>query len=221
VTDVSDLPLVATGRDADVFALDARRVLRRYRDGGDVAAEAAVMSYVAERGFPVPAVYRAHGRDLVMERLAGPTMLRALETGELTVPEAAERLVALHHRLHELPARSASDPAVRILHLDLHPDNVMLTGRGPVLIDWRNAAEGPPALDLAMTAVIAAQVAADPGQPLAGPAARLLTEFLGRLDGVPAWAVDQAVALRRTDPNLTPREAADLARAAELITQYG
>jgi hypothetical protein len=31
---------LASGRDADVFAIDADRVLRRYRDGGDVTAVA-------------------------------------------------------------------------------------------------------------------------------------------------------------------------------------
>lgn len=36
-------PLLASGRDADVFAIDALRVLRRYRDGSEVTAEAAVM----------------------------------------------------------------------------------------------------------------------------------------------------------------------------------
>jgi hypothetical protein len=63
-----DAAPVGSGRDADVFAIDARRVLRRYRRGGDVAAEAAVMPYVAGRGFPVPRVYRADGADLVMDR---------------------------------------------------------------------------------------------------------------------------------------------------------
>jgi hypothetical protein len=69
-------PLLASGRDADVFAIDAQRVLRRYRDGSEVTAEAAVM-------------------------------------------------------------RSA---------------------RGPVVIDWDNAAEGLPELDVALSALILAEV---------------------------------------------------------------
>jgi hypothetical protein len=40
---VDPTPL-ASGRDADVFAIDAGRVLRRYRTGGDVSAEARVMT---------------------------------------------------------------------------------------------------------------------------------------------------------------------------------
>lgn len=41
--------LIASGRDADVFALGDDRVLRRYRLGGDVGPEAELMAYVGER----------------------------------------------------------------------------------------------------------------------------------------------------------------------------
>ncbi|MFI1467891.1 phosphotransferase family protein [Streptomyces wuyuanensis] len=40
-----------------------------------------------------------------------------------------------------------------MLHLDLHPGNVILTQRGPVVIDWCNAGAGDPAADVAMTMV--------------------------------------------------------------------
>lgn len=152
---------LASGRDADIFALGAHRVLRRYRDGGDVAAEAAVMRYVGEQGFPVPVVHAAERADLVMERLDGPSLLVALRSGDMAVEPAARILADLHRQLHALPPRLSSNPAIRILHLDLHPDNVMLSSRGPVLIDWRNATEGPPDLDVALSALILAQVAAD------------------------------------------------------------
>jgi hypothetical protein len=62
---------LASGRTADVFAVDERRVLRRYRGERDVAGEAAVMTHVEAHGFPVPKVYRASGRDMVLERLPG------------------------------------------------------------------------------------------------------------------------------------------------------
>jgi len=50
-----------SGRDADVFALQDGTVLRRYRDGSDVAAEAELMDAVRKRGYPVPIVYTAEG----------------------------------------------------------------------------------------------------------------------------------------------------------------
>ncbi|MFG2048297.1 phosphotransferase [Micromonospora sp. NPDC048935] len=216
---VDPVPL-ASGRDADVFAIDDRRVLRRYRNGGDVAAEAAVMAYVGSLGFPVPTVYQARGTDLVMERLDGPTMLSALVAGELDAPAAAACLADLHHRLHALPPRLNPHDDARILHLDLHPDNVVLTSRGPVLIDWRNASEGPANLDVALSAVILAQVAADTGHPLAAPAATLLGAFLDGVGDGLLTVLGQALAVRRNDPALTTGERERLDAAAGLITGH-
>jgi aminoglycoside phosphotransferase (APT) family kinase protein len=213
---VDGVPL-GSGRDADVYAIDERRVLRRYRRGGDVTAEAAVMTYLAAAGFPAPVVYGADGPDLVLERLAGPTMLSALAVGELGIEEGATILADLHRRLHEVPARISGDPGVRILHLDLHPDNVMLTGRGPVVIDWRNTAEGPPALDVALTSVILAQVAVDETHDLAPAAAVMLTAFLRRAGGDPVSMLDEAVARRGADPALTAAEVDRLPAVARLI----
>jgi len=214
-----DPTLLASGRDADVFAIDAGRVLRRYRTGGDVAAEARVMTYVAGFGFPVPAVYEAHGTDLVMERLDGPTMLSALVAGDLALTEAAALLADLHGWLHQLPPRMGADPTARVLHLDLHPDNVVLSPRGPVVIDWRNATEGPADLDIALSAVIFAEVAVDDTHDMAGPAVTLLTEFLRRAGREPLSALDRAVAIRRANPTLTPAEVDRLAAAAALVVE--
>ncbi|MER5336838.1 phosphotransferase [Micromonospora sp. NPDC002717] len=208
---------MASGRDADVFAIDDRRVLRRYREGGDVAAEAAIMAYVASLGFPAPTVYQARGADLVMERLDGRTMLSALLAGELDAVEAATCLADLHHRLHALPPRLRDD--ARILHLDLHPENVMVTSRGPVVIDWRNATEGPADLDVALSAVILAQVAVEEEHPLALPAATLLDAFLDCVGG-PLTMLDRALAIRRNDPALTGSERERLDAAAVLITGH-
>jgi aminoglycoside phosphotransferase (APT) family kinase protein len=144
-------PLLSSGRDADVYALGGARVLRRYRDGGDVAEETAVMAHVRSHGFPVPEVYGAGGSDLVMERLTGPTLLRSLLDGGYPGGAAGELLADLHTRLHAVPPRRSGNPGDRVLHLDLHPDNVILTAGGPVLIDWRNAVDGPPDLDVALT----------------------------------------------------------------------
>ncbi len=120
------------------------------------------MAYVAAAGYPVPLVYDVQGPDLVLERLDGETLLAAMLAGRTAVGAAADLLVGLHERLHALPARFSADPTDSILHLDLHPQNVMVTSRGPVVIDWRNAAEGPADLDVAMTALILAEVAVGP-----------------------------------------------------------
>jgi tRNA A-37 threonylcarbamoyl transferase component Bud32 len=205
------LELLGVGRDADVFALGDDRVLRRYRDGSDATAEADLMRYVGGFGFPVPQVYDATGPDLVLERLRGPTLLDALLAGSVDTATAAGWLSELHADLHALPARTS--PADRILHLDLHPRNVMVESRGPVLIDWRNATEGPAGLDVALSALILAQVAVDPAAPHAGTARELLERFAAGHD---ADHLDQAVARRGADPNLTPAELEQLAEAASL-----
>lgn len=54
----------------------------------------------------------------------------------------------------------------------------MIAKHGPVVIDWRNARLGHPDVDVALTAVILAQVAVDPAHPAAAPAGTLITEFL-------------------------------------------
>jgi len=212
------LPL-ASGRDADVYALDAHRVLRRYRNGGDVTAESKVMGYVTELGFPVPVVYSASGADLVMERVHGPTMLESLVDGSLDVQAGGVLLADLHRRLHDLPALLSADATDRILHLDLHPGNVLLSPRGPVVIDWRNATEGPADLDLALSALILAEVAVEKANPLASTASLLLSAFLESAGGDPLRTLSQAVEIRRADPALLGADAGLLGEAASLISR--
>jgi aminoglycoside phosphotransferase (APT) family kinase protein len=207
--------LIARGRDADVFALDSRRVLRRYRAGGDTAFEAAVMRHVAGHAYPVPRVHVAEGPDLILERVHGPALLEALVCGEVAVRTGAELLADLHVRLHAVPARPGAGQGV--VHLDLHPDNVLLGPAGPVVIDWRNAADGPPELDLAVTALIMALVAGDPEHPMAGPAADLLSAFVHLAHGDVRCGLPGAVELRRVDPNLSADEKARLEAAAALV----
>lgn len=125
------------------------------------------MAYLEEHGYPVPRLRDPAGAghstaprtDLVMQRLHGPSMLQALLQGMITAEDAGAGLADLLHRLHSVPAQISADPVNRILHLDLHPNNVMLTSGRPVVIDWRNTEEGPPGLDWGMSAMILAQVA--------------------------------------------------------------
>ena len=198
--------LLAHGRDADVYDLGDGRVLRRYRDGAGVAREAEVMRFVAGHGVPVPAISAAGGSDLVMERLSGPTLLGALEAGDVAAAEAARVLADLHARLSGVPPRPGRSGHERVLHLDLHPDNVMLEDRGPVLIDWRNAADGRRAADVAMTALILAQVAVDGADDRAAAAAGVLAEFLRLSRGGALMELDDVAARRARDPNLTDVE---------------
>ena len=95
------MELIGRGRTADVFALDTRTVLRRYRDGQDVAAEAALMRHLERHGYPMPRVLDANG--------------------------CAVGLADLHRRLRRVPVPDQDPaPGTSVVHLDLHPGNVVL-----------------------------------------------------------------------------------------------
>src|SRR5450432_1213985 len=131
--------LIGSGRAADVYDAGHGRVLRRYRASHDAVPEAELMKYLYAAGFPVPEVYQADGRDLVMERLGGTDMLADLTRRPWLAGRHGRTLASLHDRLHEIDApaglRQAFTGGSQVLHLDLHPGNVMLTDRGPVVID--------------------------------------------------------------------------------------
>lgn len=220
--------LLGSGRSADVYALDDSWVLRRYRDAADTTPELAVMSYLSAFGFPVPRIgpptEEAGPGDLVMQRLTGPTMAEALMAGSLDARRGGEMLAGLLRELHALPARVSPDPEARILHLDLHPENVMLTGHGPVVIDWSNTTEGSPGTDRAMSALILAQTSLTPGFPAADGVRVLLTALLLAMAGDGGIADEDlagAVALRSSDPYLSPAEQAVLGEAAALVAARG
>ncbi|MEU8312757.1 phosphotransferase [Micromonospora sp. NPDC048887] len=167
---------LATGRTADVWLLPGGQVLRRYRDGGDVRAEAEVMRHLHRAGYPVPRVHHAEGADLVLDRVTGPTLVEAFHTGAVTARAGAR----------------------------------MLAATGPVVIDWTDSAEGPPALDRTTTALILAEVAVAPGHPLAAAAGELLAAYAavsGPLDRL-AEAVRHRAAGHAPDPELLPEAAA-------------
>jgi aminoglycoside phosphotransferase (APT) family kinase protein len=210
--------LLGSGRSADVYEIDEAWVLRRDRAGwGDATAEAAVMQHLRSHGYPVPGVRAATRGDLVMERLSGPTMLEAFGQGLLSAQEAGLTLARLLRKLHAVPARLSADPAVRVLHLDLHPDNVMLTPDGPKVIDWSNAEEGPPGLDWAMSAVILAQVAVG-GEAIGDVAEETLDALLdGNEDRVTEEGLMEAGRRRAANPTMSADEVELLDEADELI----
>ena len=207
--------LLGSGRAADVYEIDEAWVLRRDRQGwGNAAAEGAVMEHVRRHGYPVPRVRPSGSRtELVMERLYGPTMLQALGSGLIDEREAGTVLAGLLRQLHTIPGPRS---AARVLHLDLHPDNVILTPDGPRVIDWSNAEEGDPGLDWGMSAVILAQaaVAAD---ALATTARAILTALLADPSGVTQEGLTEARRRRAAQPTMTRRETELLDEAEELV----
>ena len=117
---------IATGRDCDVSLLDDGRVLRRMRRGASTEAEAETMRALADAGYPVPRVFSAVGQDLVMERIEGPSLAEAVFGGALSVSAGGDLLARLHHDLHAL----AWPGGESLLHMDLHPLNVLMSDDG-------------------------------------------------------------------------------------------
>ena len=116
------------------------------------------MAWARSHGYPVPQVYERTETDLIMDRLDGPTMLADLGRRPWRLVGHAKTLAGLHRQLHaipapaELPAPLGEGPS--LVHLDLHPGNIILTASGPMVIDWPNAAGGDGLADVACTWVI-------------------------------------------------------------------
>ena len=154
-----------------------RRVRRRQRSWSCVAIpgrpgrpgprerEVAVMRHLARHGYPVPArarPRRRRRRDGAAARrhhVRAPWRPSRGGRGELadqlgrplTPASPPSPFGDLGERGVPLALRSRP---TSIIHLDFHPDNVMLTKQGPIVFDWTNAALGPAAADVAQTWVV-------------------------------------------------------------------
>lgn len=223
-------PKLAEGRDSEIFEHGPGRVLRLARDGRSLLAEAEVMRYSRGQGFPVPEVHDAGEGYLVMDRLVGPTMLAAAARRPTRIPFFGRALAALHAQLHRIEAPgwlpAAGVLGDRLVHRDLHPLNVIITGEGPVVIDWSNAARGDPSYDVADTWVVLATATVSGGWPVRQVAAlgrrRFLRSFLAVTGTEAASAAIPAVVENRlTDRNMTEAERGRMQRLARWATGDG
>jgi aminoglycoside phosphotransferase (APT) family kinase protein len=210
--------LLAAGRDADIYEYGPGLVLRRSRAGRSLTDEARVMEFVRSQGYPVPAVAEMSddGVDMVMERIEGVDMVAAMSKRPWTIPQQGAVLADLHRQLHELSAPDwLHDAPVgrgdRLLHLDLHPLNVMIGPRGPVVIDWTGACRGDPAVDVALAWVLIAAGEVPTGRLLLtilGHARSvLLKRFLRPFDvDVVKQSLSDIVAWKTLDPHMSVSE---------------
>ena len=180
------------GRASSVTDLGDGTILRV---GGRPEREASIMELARAQGFPVPRVHQVLPDGLVLERIDSPTMGQAMRRRPWELLRHVRSLADLHGRLHAIPFEGGS-----LIHFDLHPDNALLSPRGPVVIDWTNARGGSAAADVAMTWLILQTSAGPPGQILAW----LFRRRVGR-DVIRRGLAD-ARAFRLADPNVTDAE---------------
>ncbi len=211
--------LLARGRAADVFVQGDGTVLRRYRAADrDCGSEAAAMAWLKTMGFPVPAVLEAAGRDLLMEHIEGPTMLADLGARPWMAVSHMRTLARIQQTLNAIAApvwirRDRRIPGgSAVVHLDLHPMNVILSPAGPVVIDWTNVGRGDGDFDGALSFVLMATFEThgmvEHGAQVA--LTRLFRWFRGRR-GIDRHLA-AAAAVRFTDPNVTAAERAAIGR---------
>ena len=123
-------------------------------------------------------------RGIIMERVTGPSLVADLIAHLLSAVKHAHLLAQLHAQMHEhsipdLPSQHEGlrrriqeakvSPAVQaaalqqlerlpegmaLCHGDFHPGNVVLTARGPRILDWPTAMYGNPLGDVARTSLI-------------------------------------------------------------------
>lgn len=217
--------LLASGRDTDIYEYGPGLVVRRSRLGRSMVAEAGVMEHARAHGYPVPAVVdvSTDGTDLVMERVDGPLMLDEVSHRPWTLGAHAATLARLHRQLHTIEAPPTlaliGEGGTDLLHLDLHPLNVILSPSGPMVIDWTNAARGAGDIDVALTwALMACADAHAHGvnRLVINVGRRLfLRSFLAHFDhDAVRRQLPVAVAERMADPNLSDEEKDSMRRLA-------
>ena len=171
-------------------------LLRRFAPGAETSAqrEALAMRVAEAGGVPVPTVLvrDALGQRpvLLTTWCAGGTAFEVIAASQARARSIGMLLGETLGGLHRVPAPAGLSPAGawiarggpalaplrsllegvpnadRLLHLDFHPRNVMMTlGNVEGVIDWENALAGPPHMDLARSRAILRAIAAGGGLP--------------------------------------------------------
>ncbi len=134
-------------------------------------------------------------RGIVMECVEGPSMLKHMMSRPWTIGRYARMLGEMHAAMHRHPVsdlpsqrqqierkiraaplsldmKEAALAALRELpddtvlcHGDFHPDNILMSPRGPIIIDWMDATQGSPLADVARTSLLFQIAVLPPGTP--------------------------------------------------------
>jgi aminoglycoside phosphotransferase (APT) family kinase protein len=202
--------LVGSGRAAEVFRHGSDTVVRRYRDHRDCTHEVRAMDWLRAQGLPVPRVdVASDSRSIVMEYIPGRSMFEQLSVAPQGLVRHARTLAKLQQQINAVAAPSWFPERGHghvVVHMDLHPMNVIYGPNGPVVIDWTNFGRGHAPLDAAMTAVLVGtfevkQIHERLGRRLFASAFSL---FRGR--SIVRAGLGEAAEMRLKDPNMTSGE---------------
>jgi aminoglycoside phosphotransferase (APT) family kinase protein len=161
----------------------------------DLYREARHTRLAAAAGLPVPRFIeevRLRGKPgIVYERVDGKPMtehirpLSALRLGRTmadlhivmhrcVAPSLRQQREIINHAVAQWPEKfrryasqllAALPHGDKLCHGDMHPGNILMSPRGPVVIDWNDAVQGDPVADVARTLVLLNVVPAPKGIP--------------------------------------------------------
>jgi aminoglycoside phosphotransferase (APT) family kinase protein len=161
----------------------------------------AVLDRVEFDGMTAVLLQRLPGRPAAVQALGEPARARAIgrACGSIYAPLST---VAAPAPLPRAPAPPGGATAAAVLHLDLHPLNILVQGSEITgVLDWANAAAGDPVLDRARSwSILNLDPAARAAQ--AQPGWLALAEGWaesGALHAIPAWARALACRFMLTD----------------------
>ncbi|WIW91135.1 aminoglycoside phosphotransferase family protein (plasmid) [Sphingobium sp. V4] len=120
-----DGPVIASGASAELIALDAGRVLKRFRASVSddmIAREAAASVHAAACGVPTAAAIGQQagegGRGIVYPRLEGATVMAWIRRNPMGAGRALDGMAAIHRAIHDAPAGSLR-PLKQVLATDI------------------------------------------------------------------------------------------------------
>jgi len=153
--------LIGRGRTADVYEIDDNKILKLYRENFPkraVQSEYDISKYIQDHLSIVPRVFELiehQGKNgIIFEKIEGITLLEYLISKPSRIFKVAKQIAKLHAEIHNLEFKKMLDklPADnKLCHRDFHPDNVMRSEKGLIVIDWMTATSGSPAGDVART----------------------------------------------------------------------
>jgi aminoglycoside phosphotransferase (APT) family kinase protein len=199
---------LASGQDSDVFIRSDGLLVKRTRTGRDLRREAEMMVYLSGHGIPVPRVHDVSADELVMQYVPGPRMSEEIGRKPWLAGSLGRELADLHRRLDVIQGPDFLSGEGNLLHLDLHPGNVVLGPEGPVVLDWASATKGDRRLDVALSWVSLAVARLAPVMKLTRW--RFLRSFMADVDPKVLEAIPEAARIRLERHDRDPRERAAL-----------